>query len=277
MTRLMRLLFLNEILLSEMPHYREDAAEFSKNVNGQRRLLRSLMNVRPAGDIGQEFLREQDILLQEEATEKGIVRVSSLPTVADDSQGNALPHGMPANRMILWQGDITRLATDGIVNAANSALLGCFAPCHGCIDNAIHSAAGVQLRNACDHLMKEQGHTEPTGEAKITPAFNLPSRYVLHTVGPIIPAGRNPTAKEAALLSDCYRSCLELAAKHQLQSLAFCCISTGEFHFPGEQAAQIAVQTVSDWLTQRNSALTVVFDVFKDEDAEVYRKVLGMK
>ena len=229
MTRLMRLLFLNEILLSEMPHYREDAAEFSKNVNDQRRLLRSLMNVRPAGDIGQEFLREQDILLQEEATEKGIVRLSSLPTVADVSQGNAMPHGMPANRMILWQGDITRLATDGIVNA----LLGCFAPCHGCIDNAIHSAAGVQLRNACDHLMKEQGHTEPTGEAKITPAFNLPSRYVLHTVGPIIPSGRNPTAKEAALLSDCYRSCLELATKHQLQSLAFCCISTGEFHFPG--------------------------------------------
>ena len=277
MTRLKRLLFLNEILLNEMPHYREDAAGFPKNVNGQRRLLRSLMNVRPAGEIAREFLREQDILLQEEATEKGIVRLSSLPTVADVSQGNALPRGMPAKRMILWQGDITRLATDGIVNAANSALLGCFVPCHGCIDNAIHSAAGVQLRNACDRLMKEQGHAQPTGRAKITPAFNLPSRYVLHTVGPIISAGRNPTAKEAALLSDCYRSCLELAAKHQLQSLAFCCISTGEFHFPGEQAAQIAVQTVSDWLTQHDSALTVVFDVFKAEDAEVYRKVLGIK
>ena len=260
MTRLKRLLFLNEILLNEMPHYREDAAGFPKNVNGQRRLLRSLMNVRPAGEIAREFLREQDILLQEEATEKGIVRLSSLPTVADVSQGNALPQGMPAKRMILWQGDITRLAADGIVNAANSALLGCFVPCHGCIDNAIHSAAGVQLRNACDRLMKEQGHEEPTGRAKITPAFNLPSR-----------------AKEAALLSDCYRSCLELAAKHQLQSLAFCCISTGEFHFPGEQAAQIAVQTVSDWLTQHDSALTVVFDVFKAEDAEVYRKVLGIK
>ena len=125
--------------------------------------------------------------------------------------------------------------------------------------------------------MKEQGHEEPTGRAKITPAFNLPSRYVLHTVGPIIAAGRHPTVKEAALLSDCYRSCLELAAEHQLQSLAFCCISTGEFHFPREQAAQIAVKTVSDWLTQHDSAMTVVFNVFKDEDAEVYRSLFGGK
>ena len=275
MTRLERLLFLNNILLSEMPHYREDAAAFPQTVSAQRRLLRSLMNVRPAGDISQDFLREQDILLQEEATEKGIVRLSSLPTIADASRGDRMSQGFPADRMILWQGDITRPAADGIVNAANSALLGCFVPCHACIDNAIHSAAGLQLRNACDRLMKEQGHEEPTGKAKITPAFNLPGRYVLHTVGPIIAAGRNPTAKEAALLSDCYRSCLELAARHQLQSLAFCCISTGEFHFPGEQAAQIAVRTVSDWLMQHGSAMTVVFDVFNDEDAEIYRNVLG--
>ena len=277
MTRLKQLLFLNEILLNEMPHYREDAAGFPKTVDAQRRLLRSLMNVRPAGEISQDFLREQDILLQKEAKEKGIVRFSSLPTVASALHDDFMLQGKPVDRMILWQGDITRLAADGIVNAANNALLGCFVPCHACIDNAIHSAAGFQLRNTCNRLMKEQGHEEPTGRAKITPAFNLPSRYVIHTVGPIIPAGRNPTAKEAVLLSDCYRSCLELAAKHQLQSLAFCCISTGEFHFPGEQAAQIAVQTVSEWLTLHDSAMTVVFDVFKDEDAEVYRKVLGIK
>lgn len=277
MTRLERLLFLNKILLNEMPRYREEADAFPKTVYAQRRLFRSLMNVRPAGEISQDFLSEQDILLQEEATEKGIVSLFGLPTVADESSGNSTSHEIPANKMILWQGDITRLAADGIVNAANSVLLGCFVPCHACIDNAIHSAAGVQLRNACDRLMKEQGHEEPAGRAKITPAFNLPSCYVLHTVGPIIAAGRNPTAKETALLSDCYRSCLELAARHQLQSIAFCCISTGEFHFPREQAANIAVKTVSDWLTCHDNAMTVVFNVFKYEDMEVYRKVLGIK
>lgn len=277
MTRLERLLFLNKILLNEMPRYREEADAFPKTVHAQRRLLRSLMNVRPAGEISQDFLSEQDILLQEEATEKGIVPISDLPTVADESSGDSASHEIPANKMILWQGDITRLAADGIVNAANSALLGCFVPCHACIDNAIHSAAGVQLRNACDRLMKEQGHEEPTGKAKITPAFNLPSRYVLHTVGPIISAGKSPTAKETALLSGCYRSCLELAARHQLQSLAFCCISTGEFHFPREQAAHIAVKTVSDWLTCHDNAMTVVFNVFNDEDMEIYRKVLEIK
>lgn len=277
MTRLERLFFLNNILLTEMPHYRDESDTFPKTIPAQRRLLRSLMNVRPAGEISQDFLREQDILLQEEAKEKGIVRISDLPSVAaqikDDSTGNKIP----ADKMILWQGDITRLAVDGIVNAANSALLGCFVPCHACIDNAIHSAAGAQLRNACDRIMKEQGHEEPTGKAKITPAFNLPSRYILHTVGPPIAVGKNPTAEESALLSDCYRSCLELAAKHQLQSLAFCCISTGEFNFPREQAAHIAVDTVSDWLTQHGYAMTIVFNVFKDEDAEIYRKVMKEK
>ncbi|MBQ9365699.1 MAG: protein-ADP-ribose hydrolase [Schwartzia sp.] len=277
MTRLERLLFLNNILLTEMPRYREDAAAFPKTAPAQRRLLRSLMNVRPAGEISEDFLREQDILLKEESKEKGVVLLSDLPTVATQLKGDITRREIPADKMILWQGDITRLAADGIVNAANSALLGCFVPCHSCIDNAIHSAAGVQLRNDCARLMKEQGHEEPIGKAKITPAFNLPGRYILHTVGPIIAAGGNPTAEEKSLLSDCYISCLELAAKHRLQSLAFCCISTGEFHFPGEMAAHIAVKTVSDWLTRHDNGMAVVFNVFKDEDLEIYRKVLGIK
>jgi len=271
MTRLERLIFLNNILLNEMPYYRKDADRFPKTVEAQRHLLRSLMNVRPAGDISQDFLHEQNILLQEETKEKGIVQLSDLPTVDAQIKGDI------TDKIILWQGDITRLATDGIVNAANSALLGCFVPCHACIDNAIHSAAGVQLRNACNRLMKKQGHEESTGKAKITPAFNLPSRYVIHTVGPIITAGMNPTENEIKLLSDCYRSCLELAAENGLNSLAFCCISTGEFHFPKEQAAHIAVKTVSDWLTHRDYEMTVVFNVFKDDDLEIYRKVLGIK
>ena len=277
MKKIERILFLNEILLSEMPQYKEEAADFPKNIESQRRLLRSLMNVRPAGELSSDFLREQDKLLQEEIREKGIVYAADLPSVfeefnfADSSQKNSF------DKMILWQGDITRLAVDGIVNAANSELLGCFVPCHACIDNAIHSAAGLQLRNACYDLMKRQGHYEPTGKAKITSAFNLPANYVLHTVGPIIPIESTPTENDAALLSSCYSSCLELAKKNNLKSLAFCCISTGEFHYPGEQAANIAVDTVYSWLKTTDYEMTVVFNVFKDKDAEFYRKIFKNK
>lgn len=266
MTRLERILYLNRILLSEMPQYLEEAATFPKTESAERRLLRSLMNVRPPRPLREDFLKEQDILLTEETAAKGIV------TLADLSPANS-----HAPNLFLWQGDITRLAADAIVNAANSALLGCFVPCHGCIDNAIHSAAGLRLRDACHALMQEQRHEEPAGQAKITPAFNLPSRYVLHTVGPIVaPRGSayEPTAEDKKLLASCYRSCLDLADRHKLSSIAFCCISTGEFHYPNRPAAELAIQTVTDWLSASRSSMKVVFNVFKDEDAFIYGELL---
>ena len=275
MNTLERIHYLNKILLEEMPQYKADAATFPDELHAQRRLLRSLMNLRHPGPISADFLREQDILLREEATNKGVVIPDELPTIAEETGIDVTPQGAPARNLILWQGDITRLAADAIVNAANSAMLGCFAPCHGCIDNAIHSAAGLQLREACAQLMEKQGHPEPAGQAKITPAYNLPSKYVLHTVGPIIPAGRQPNEAEAALLASCYRSCLELASKHQLKSIAFCCISTGEFHYPRQEAAQIALNAVSSWLASSGSEMKVIFNVFKDEDLEVYRNQIG--
>ena len=275
MNTLERIHYLNKILLEEMPQYKADAATFPDEIHAQRRLLRSLMNLRQPGPISADFMREQDILLQEEAANKSVVTPDELPTIADETSTDITPQGAPARNLILWQGDITRLAADAIVNAANSAMLGCFAPCHGCIDNAIHSAAGLQLREACAQLMEQQGHPEPTGQAKITHAYNLPSKFVLHTVGPIIPAGRQPNEAEAALLASCYRSCLELASQHQLKSIAFCCISTGEFHYPREEAAQIALNTVSRWLASSSSDMKVIFNVFKDEDLEVYKRILN--
>ena len=275
MNTLERIHYLNKILLEEMPQYKADAATFPDEIHAQRQLLRSLMNLRQPGPISADFLREQDILLQEEAANKSVVTPDELPTIADETSTDITPQGAPARNLILWQGDITRLAADAIVNAANSAMLGCFAPCHGCIDNAIHSAAGLQLREACAQLMEQQGHPEPTGQAKITHAYNLPSKFVLHTVGPIIPAGRQPNEAEAALLASCYRSCLELASQHQLKSIAFCCISTGEFHYPREEAAQIALNTVSRWLASSSSDMKVIFNVFKDEDLEVYKRILN--
>lgn len=277
MNTLERIHYLNKILLEEMPQYKADAATFPDEIHAQRRLLRSLMNLRQPGPISADFMREQDILLQEEAANKSVVTPDELPTIADETSTDITPQGAPARNLILWQGDITRLAADAIVNAANSAMLGCFAPCHGCIDNAIHSAAGLQLREACAQLMEQQGHPEPTGQAKITHAYNLPSKFVLHTVGPIIPAGHQPNEAEAALLASCYRSCLELASQHQLKSIAFCCISTGEFHYPREEAAQIALNTVSRWLASSSSDMKVIFNVFKDEDLEVYKRILNLK
>ena len=200
----------------------------------------------------------QDAYLQQESRQKGIVTLSDLEPMAEG--------------IYLWQGDITRLRVDAIVNAANSALLGCFVPCHGCIDNAIHSAAGVQLRLECARIMNRQKTQEPTGKAKLTKAYNLPSRYVLHTVGPII--YEKVTEDDCALLADCYRSCLELAAAHQLKSIAFCCISTGEFRFPNQKAAEIAIETVQKVQQERHSRMEVVFNVFKDEDAQIYKRLL---
>ena len=252
--------YLNQTLLAEMPQYREQAEAFPVDAFSQRRLLRSLMNVRPPMPLAPKFLEVQDALLSAEREEKGVVNGDALPPTAGDP------------RLVLWQGDITRLRADAIVDADNSALLGCFAPCHGCIDNAIHTYAGVELRLACAELMGQQGYPEPTGQAKITPAFNLPCKYVLHTVGPIIEGG--VTRRDRELLASCYRSCLELAAESSLESVAFCCISTGEFHFPNEQAAEIAVRTVKEFLKKQTSVKKVIFNVFKDLDKAIYEKLL---
>ena len=223
----------------------------------QKRLLRGLMNVRSPHPIGQEFLHLQDEYLQEEQRRRGVTDWRTLSPIRDG--------------LYLWRGDITTLAADAVVNAANSALLGCFYPCHGCIDNAIHTFAGVQLRLYLDEQMKEQGHDEPVGQAKLTPAFNLPCRYVLHTVGPYV--GGRLTEAHRAQLASCYRSCLETAEQHGLESVAFCCISTGEFHFPREEAAQIAIQTVQTY--QKHSAIKVIFNVFQESDERLYQRLLG--
>ena len=223
----------------------------------QKQLLRGLMNVRPPHPVGQEFLHLQDEYLQEEQRRRGVTDWRTLSPIRDG--------------LYLWRGDITTLRCDAIVNAANSALLGCFYPCHGCIDNAIHTFAGVQLRLYLDEQMKEQGHDEPVGQARLTPAFNLPCRYVLHTVGPYV--GGRLTEAHRAQLASCYRSCLETAEQHGLESVAFCCISTGEFHFPREEAAQIAIQTVQTY--QKHSAIKVIFNVFQESDERLYQRLLG--
>lgn len=251
-------LYLIKELLSELPQYRD--LEIPDSGEEQKRLLRSLMNIRSPRPIGAGFLKVQDEYLSEEAREKGITDSDTLPA-------------SPVNdRLVLWRGDITTLKVDAIVNAANSALRGCFVPCHSCVDNIIHSFSGIQLRLACDELMAEQGHDEPTGKAKITPAFNLPCSYVIHTVGPIVSGSL--TKKHCGQLADCYRSCLELAAGKGLKSIAFCCISTGEFHFPQKKAAEIAVRTVSDFLREDARIEKVVFNVFKQEDHEIYKAIL---
>ncbi len=252
---------LNRHLLDEMPEYEEQAAQFPQEKTAQRRLLRSLMNVRPPMPLSPDFLALQDELLSVEREEKGVVDGDTLPVTA------AYP------QIAVWQGDITRLKVDAIVDADNSALLGCFCPCHGCIDNAIHSAAGLQLRDECSRVMQAQGHSEPNGKAKLTGGYNLPARYILHTVGPIV-QGR-VTERDKAELAGCYRSCLTLAAEKGLSSVAFCCISTGEFHFPNREAAEIAMKTVIEFLRAPTSIKKVIFNVFKDTDAQIYRGLLG--
>ena len=242
-------------LLCEKAEYK--TLPIPDSAEDKRRLLRALMNVRPPAPVSEDFLKVQDEYLQGVLAEKEVIRTADLTPVQPG--------------LYLWQGDITTLAADAIVNAANSAMLGCFVPCHGCIDNAIHSAAGVQLRLECARIMAQQAE-EPTGRAKITRAYNLPCRYVLHTVGPIID-GR-VTKQDRELLASCYRSCLELAATYGLKSIAFCCISTGEFHFPNELAAEIAIRTVKTYQQQNPNRMEVIFNVFKDCDYEIYKKLL---
>ncbi len=222
-------------------------------------LLRSLMNVRHPAPIGEDFLSVQDAFLKEETRRKGITDIGSLSPAA----GN----------IYLWQGDITTLRCDAIVNAANSGMTGCYVPCHSCIDNAIHTYAGVQLRLECAELMRRQGHEEETGCAKITGGWNLPASYVIHTVGPIVHAAM-PSWEDRALLSSCYRSSLAIADDNGLESIAFCCISTGEFRFPGRSAAAIAFDTVQEYLKETGSGLKVVFNVFKDEDRKIYEGLI---
>ncbi len=250
-------LFLIQSLLNERPSCQKQM--IPADSERQKILLRGLMNVRRPAGIGTEFLQVQDEYLQGETAAKGVTDVADLTPIQPG--------------LYLWQGDITTLKCDAIVNAANSGMTGCYVPNHRCIDNAIHTFAGVELRLACAKLMEQQGYPEPTGQAKITPAFNLPCKYVLHTVGPII--GGRVTKEDEKLLASCYRSCLELAAENGLESVAFCCISTGEFHFPNDLAAQIAVETVNRFMNQKTSVKKVIFNVFKDLDKEIYARLLG--
>ena len=254
-----QLQFLTETLLDEMPQYRREAKRVPRGAEEQRRFLRCLMNVREPGTLSERFLQAQDELLSREREKKGVVHVAELLPIPGDE------------RLILWQGDITRLDADAIVNAANSALLGCFRPGHNCIDNVIHSAAGLQLREECAAIMRAQGHEEPTGQAKITKGYNLPARHVLHTVGPIIDGLL--TDRDRELLASCYRACLKLAEENGLKSVAFCCISTGVFRFPKDEAARIAVSTVREYL-KTGGMEKIVFCVHGDENLMIYQKLL---
>lgn len=246
--------YLIEYLKNEDPQYSE--MQIPSDLQGKRDLFRALRNVRTPKPVSEEFLRLQDEELQIQLQEKGVVDLPDVP-------------------IQIWQGDITRLRVDAIVNAANSQMLGCFHPLHKCIDNAIHSAAGVQLREECYQLMLQQGHEEPTGQAKITRAYNLPCKFVIHTVGPIIP-NDIPTEFQKEQLTSCYRNIMACADENHLESIAFCCISTGEFRFPNQLAAEIALQTVKDYLTEHSncSVKQVVFNVFKDVDKEIYQQIL---
>ena len=254
-----RRIFLVQSLLDESEHYRQMKMPIEEEE--QKWLLRGLMNVRSPRMIDDSFLKVQDAYLKEETKNKGIIDADDLVPMQEG--------------LYVWQGDITTLKCDAIVNAANSGMTGCYVPNHRCIDNCIHTFAGIELRLACAEMMEKQGHEEPTGQAKITPAFNLPCQYVLHTVGPIV-RGRL-TKKDCQFLSNCYQSCLELAAENHLKSVAFCCISTGEFHFPNERAAEIAVETVKDFMKKKTSIEKVVFNVFKDQHKIIYERLLSGK
>lgn len=253
-----RRLFLIKYLLKEDIRLRR--AAIPEDVKGQRDLLRSLMNVRAPKPIDDEFLTVQDEYLQQRSVERGITDVCDLQPAASDE------------RLFIWQGDITTLRCDAIVNACNSRMLGCFTPMHSCIDNFIHTYAGVQLRLKMSEIMTKQGHEEPAGQAKITEGYNLPAKFVLHTVGPII--DWEVTEEDEKLLAGCYRECLKAAAKNGLKSIAFCCLSTGVFRFPQQKAAEIAVATVKEFLTAETGIQQVVFNVFKDEDLEIYSRLL---
>lgn len=259
MTQDERRVYLIEYLLKEQKRIRVPGIPEASDE--QRQLLRSLLNVRMPDPIADEFLAVQDAYLKERNRERGITDVKDLSPVKSD------------DRLYIWQGDITTLKCDAIVNACNSQMLGCFQPMHSCIDNFIHTFAGIQLRLQMNEIMQAQGHEEPTGHAKITSGYNLPAKYILHTVGPIVQGAL--TKEHEALLASCYRACLELAAETGVESIAFCCLSTGVFMFPNQRAAEIAVETVRNWLDATQSRMRVVFNVFKEMDLEIYDRLLN--
>ena len=259
MTQQERLRYLVEGLVAEYKEKHNEHIDIPMNEAEQFNLFRALCNIRPAGSMPAEWMKVQDEYLNVLAHEKGIVTINDMEERAP--------------QIYLWQGDITRLSVDAIVNAANNQLLGCFAPNHRCIDNAIHTFAGIELRMACSRMIEYMDMPEKTGVARKTYGFNLPAKHVIHTVGPIIYDSLTDVEREQ--LASCYRSCLELANAYSLQSIAFCCISTGEFRFPNEDAAQIAIDTVRTYLKETNSKIQVVFNVFKDIDYDIYDKLLG--
>ena len=244
-------------MLAVLLEERNEIAAFSYPYKVKRDLIWGYLNQRLPNPVSPRFLEIQDKLFRSEILENGIVNVSSFEY---------------RNNIALWQGDITRLDADAIVNAANNALLGCFIPHHKCIDNVIHSRAGVQVRLDCSKIMGAQGEPEPAGCAKITRAYNLPSKYIIHTVGPMV--GVRVTDEDRRVLRNCYISSLNLAKQMKLQSIAFCCISTGIFGFPNDEAAAIAVGAVKNWLLETDYELRVIFDVFLDKDREIYEDVL---
>ena len=247
-----QLLFLIQYLLNEDERFSD--IEIPENENDKFKLYRSLVNIRPAMPASDDFIRVEDEFLTEFIKNKGITDIKNLTPVED--------------RIYLWKGDITTLKCGAIVNAANSGMTGCYQPCHNCIDNCIHTFAGVRLRLECSEIMKKQGFPEPTGQAKITSAYNLPCGNIIHTVGPIVQG--KLTNEHCNLLESCYKSCLDIAVKNKIKSIAFCCISTGVFGFPQEKAAEIAVQTVRKFLKSHD--IEVIFNVFTEKDDEIYKR-----
>ncbi|MCI6272335.1 MAG: protein-ADP-ribose hydrolase [Erysipelotrichaceae bacterium] len=254
-----RIKYLIDYLIKEDERYKNNS--FSQSEDEEKNLLRALLNIREPKTITEEFLKIQDEYLQEEISKKGIVSLSDLTQVEEN--------------IYFYKGDITLLKVDAIVNAANSKMLGCFIPNHKCIDNAIHTFSGVQLRLKCNSIMKNQKQDEEVGNAKITPAYNLPSKYIIHTVGPVVTSALTTSHKQK--LKECYMSCLNKAIENNITSIAFCCISTGEFHFPNEQAAEIAINTVKEFLNKTDSRIKVIFNVFTDKDERIYKEKLWIK
>lgn len=250
-----RRIFLITELLKEHPE--ESQFRIPDDEYEQKQLLRSLMNIRMPREATDRFLAIQDEYLQNENASRGITKLSDLKPYKPE--------------LYLWRGDITTLECDAIVNAANSGMTGCYQPCHNCIDNCIHTFSGIQLRNYCDSMMQKQGHEEPVGTAKITPSFNLPCKYVIHTVGPIV-HGRL-REEHCNQLKACYLSCLETANDNRVRSIAFCCISTGVFMFPADKAAEIAVRTVEEYKKKTGSRIEVIFNVFSEQDERIYEKL----